>query len=182
MTTGLVQWGGQIFLTGLSAVFGAAALLILQTIWKRGRYLRAFQTELEQNLTRIERRARQLKNIENDDWRKQFSPLHLEVHQRIRIDDPTLFLQLNRKIWDLEEIYQGIRYLDRLSEPGVQEGPETSKEEVIDDLDHLADRLKEAVDTVESTRKDNWIYQQISSDESLYHRTISLGDDSIEEE
>jgi len=172
----LINWVLQLIAAGFSAVVGAAALLALQTALRRGRFLRALQSELELNQNRVERQIRRLEAEAEKTRQAQFPSYHTEVYETVRVNDPTLFLKLHSEILGLENLYEGLNQLDDLSEPGVS--TTASREEILERLRGISESADNSLETVKELREENFIYRRIGKEgASLRVKHIELGEE-----
>jgi hypothetical protein len=152
----------ELFVAGFSAISGAAALLSLQVTLRKGRFLRAFQSELELNRNRLERQVYAIENKDQQTPYADFPRYHTQVYETIRVNAPTLFLRLQSEILGLEQLYESLHSLDELSEAGVTTN--SSEKEILTELSKVNEQLEGAIETVKDLREESFVYRRIGND------------------
>jgi hypothetical protein len=161
----------ELSVAGFSAVFGAAALLWLQSKIERARYLRALQSEFERNLSRSEEVEKHLEMADSK-GEIDYPRFHSEVFDAIRVDDPILYIELIEEIRLIERTYRRIDDLSRLNEPKFE--ADMSKEELLSLYSGGSKLLQQQLEEIRNKRNHSLISRFLGDNRSVRTKIESI--------
>lgn len=155
----------QLFLTGLSAIAGAAALLWLQSKSQRIKFLRALEDEIKVNLHTIQNAGH---SIHEEEGEVNLGDLYFstEVYKTIRVNDPILS---SRFIQWMDPLYHSYHNLKEFNNRGPRQMDSITQEEALETLVELENQLVEAGYDLRKEQRANRYYR-------VYNR-LSWNDD-----
>jgi len=159
---------------GISAVFGAIALHVANSVVQRRRLVLAVNTEIQENKQKLVNEIIRINNEQN--WESVIANrLSTEAYEALKISNPTLFLRLKNEISPLSVAYMSVnkRLLeyDAVNQPGA--GISASKEETMEKYTHTLQELQEASEEIDEFVQEN-IFRRYLYSPALDNTEISI--------